>query len=304
MQAQELWNVGSNSAIEWTKHTWNPWVGCFKVSPGCKNCYMYREQNRYGNDPKEIRRTKPATFNKPLKWANKDPGLIFTSSWTDFFLPEADPQWRADAWDLIRNTPQNTYQILTKRIENVPDMLPGDWGKGWPHVWLGVSVENQEMADLRIPQLIRIPAKLRFLSMEPLIESVHLHMAWLNYNCTIPGDDTLWDGIDWVIVGGESGLAAHARPMHPHWVQKIQRACDLYELPFFFKQWGRWFPVTSFEPNGSTRLLYPDGTFTDVNWNLDDTNILAGASVMAPLGKKMSNIHERREFPRHKGLNQ
>ncbi len=258
---------------------------------------MYRDQNRYGNDPKEIRRTKTATFNKPLFWAEKDPGLVFTSSWTDFFLPEADPRWRADAWDIIRNTPQNTYQILTKRIENVPEMLPDDWGKGWPHVWLGVSVENQEMANLRIPQLVRIPARLRFLSIEPLIAPVKLHMAWCNYNCSIPGDDTLWDGIDWVIVGGESGLAAHARPMHPFWVQAIQRDCELYELPFFFKQWGQWFPITRFEPDGSSRLLYPDGTFTDVNWTLDDDSLLAGAAVMNPVGTKKFDVIEKRQFP-------
>ena len=86
--------MGKDSAIEWTKHTWNPWIGCIKVSPGCKNCYMYREQKRYGNDPREIRVTKPATFNAPLKWARTEPGLVFTSSWTDFFLAVVDQEIR------------------------------------------------------------------------------------------------------------------------------------------------------------------------------------------------------------------
>ena len=104
--------MGKNSAIEWTDHTWNPWVGCFKVSPGCKNCYMYREQKRYGNDPKEIRVTQPGTFSAPLKWAEKDPGLVFTSSWTDFFLAEVDQDTRNRAWNIIQRTPQNTYQVL------------------------------------------------------------------------------------------------------------------------------------------------------------------------------------------------
>ena len=292
--------MGSNSSIEWTKHTWNPWVGCFKVSPGCKNCYMYREQNHYGNDPKEIRRTKPATFTKPLFWAEKDPGLVFTSSWTDFFLPEADPQWRADAWDIIRNTPQNTYQILTKRIENVPEMLPDDWGQGWPHVWLGVSVENQEMADLRIPQLIRIPARIRFLSIEPLIAPVDLHIAWLNYNATVPGDNSLWDGVDWVIVGGESGLAAHARPMHPKWASAIQHQCELFQLPFFFKQWGQWAPGPVTKPDGRSRVLFRDGIFTDVNWATDGRSLSHG-TAMAPVGKKKAgailNYREWKQFP-------
>jgi protein gp37 len=183
-----------------------------------------------------------------LKWARTDPGLVFTSSWTDFFLAEVDQETRGQAWDIIRNTPQNTYQILTKRIENVPDMLPDDWGRGWPQVWLGVSVENQEMADLRIPQLLSVPARMRFLSVEPLLGAVTLryvqHEGLIEINA-LAGTVGVYrphahetSKINWVIVGGESG--PDARIMDPRWAIDIKDECGLEGIPFFMKQMGGW----------------------------------------------------------------
>jgi protein gp37 len=215
---------------------------------------MYRDQKRFGTDPREIRVTKSKTFNAPLKWAREDPGLVFTSSWTDFFLEEVDPAVRTEAWNIIRQTRENTYQILTKRPENIPDMLPIGWEDGYRNVWLGVSVENQSWADRRIPALLRVPARLKFLSIEPLLGPVdleHVHdMEQLTYYDVLGRSrfdyDTLGygvaapmpNGIDWVIVGGESGPGA--RPMRSEWAIDIKDQCSEAGIPFFMKQFGGW----------------------------------------------------------------
>jgi hypothetical protein len=122
------------SGIEWTGHTQNFWIGCVKVSPGCKSCYMFRDQRRFKLDPTRIRRTTDRMFTAPLRW--KVPAMVFTCSWSDFFLEQADA-WRDEAWDIIRRTPHLTWQILTKRPENILARLPHDWGMGWHHIWLG-----------------------------------------------------------------------------------------------------------------------------------------------------------------------
>ncbi len=167
--------MGENSAIEWTTHTWNPWQGCRKVSAGCAHCFMFREKRQYGQDPERIVRSQSATFRRPLYWHEHrpTPAYVFTCSWSDFFIEAADP-WRSDAWDVIRQTPRLTYQILTKRPENIAARLPADWGAGWPNVWLGVTAENQQAADERIPVLLRTPAAIRFVSCEPLLSCINL----------------------------------------------------------------------------------------------------------------------------------
>ncbi|MGH9776280.1 MAG: DUF5131 family protein [Candidatus Acidiferrales bacterium] len=206
--------MGRFSQIEWTEATWNPWHGCRKVSPGCAHCYMYRDKKRYGQDPTRVVRGK-TTFTLPLKW--KEPRLIFTCSWSDFFIEEADA-WRAAAWDIIRATPHHTYQILTKRPERIASHLPDYWPL--PNVWLGVSVENPRFY-WRIAVLREIPAFVRFLSLEPLLAAM---------------SDLPLDRISWVIVGGESG--PQCRPMKNEWVCEIRDRCRIASVPFFFKQWG------------------------------------------------------------------
>lgn len=216
--------MGKTSAIEWTDATWNPWQGCIKVSAGCKNCYMYRDQKRYGRDPRDIHRSSDATFNAPLKW--KEPRKVFTCSWSDFFLPEAD-EWRPEAWEIIRKTPQHTYQILTKRPENILDRLPPDWGDGWPNVWLGVSVENNAYLS-RIKRLMDIPARVRFISYEPALGPLQ------------PFDQIPWHElrykIHWIIAGGESGPGC--RPAETDWFRAVRDDCRWLGIPFFFKQHG------------------------------------------------------------------
>lgn len=266
--------MAETTAIEWTEATWNPWVGCRKVSQGCKHCYMFRDQERFGQDPTKVRQTAPATFRAPLKW--KEPKLIFTCSWSDFFIEEADV-WRPEAWELIRKTPQHTYQILTKRPERILANLPADWGRGYPNVWIGVTVEDQVAADKRIPLLLEVPTVVRFLSCEPMVGPVNL-IQWLpraryylgkcgkcGFTATSEffgfnsyGDDgdvtcptchhaepDEIPGLHWVIAGGESGK--DARPMHPDWARALRDQCQVAGVAFFFKQWGEWVPMTAEE---------------------------------------------------------
>lgn len=204
--------MGETTEISWTDATWNPWHGCHKISPGCKFCYMFREKKRYGQDPNVVVRSK-TKFTEPKKW--KDSRLIFTCSWSDWFIEEADA-WREEAYAVIEATPQHTYQILTKRI----DRAPGRWAQ-LPNAWLGVSVEDVER-KWRIDALREIPAALRFLSLEPLLEDL--------------GELDL-RGIGWVIAGGESG-GMGVRPISPEWVRSIRDQCIAAGVPFHFKQWG------------------------------------------------------------------
>lgn len=182
-----------NSEIQWTNATVNFWTGCKKVSDGCKFCYMYRDKERYGQDPKTVLRTSDKTFYAAIKW--QEPKLIFTCSWSDFFIEEAD-EWRSDAWDVIRKTPHHTWQILTKRPERIKQCLPDDWGEGWSNVWIGVTVENEKAFDERIPILDSIEAKTKFVSFEPLIGRIEINE---NRRTMMAGN------VDWAIVGGESG---------------------------------------------------------------------------------------------------
>lgn len=183
--------MGVNTGISWTKHTWNPWRGCTKVSAGCKNCYMFRDQKRYGRNPAEVVRTK--TWRDPIKWnraaaeaGNKD--LVFTCSWSDWFHKDADP-WREEAWEIVHSCPNLVFQILTKRADRIANHLPADWGSGYQNVWLGVTVEDQE-ATWRIPNLLAVPAAVRWISAEPLLGPVDFR-PWIKQ-------------LDWIIAGAES----------------------------------------------------------------------------------------------------
>ncbi|OGM77650.1 hypothetical protein A2197_00385 [Candidatus Woesebacteria bacterium RIFOXYA1_FULL_48_16] len=229
--------MGYTTGVQWTNRTHNFWYGCKKVSAGCKFCYAERDMERYGRDFNTVTRAKG--FDTPLNW--KEPALVFVNSWSDFFISDAD-EWRNDAWDVIRKTQHLIYQILTKRPENIKDRLPPDWGNGWGNVWLGVSAENQMMADKRIPILLSIPAKIRFVSAEPLLGPVDISM----YLSTPPDFSRIpnsGDGIsypfrrcDWIITGGESGYTP--RLSDTDWFRSIRDQCVSANVPFFFKQVG------------------------------------------------------------------
>lgn len=249
-----------NSRIEWTDHTFNPWVGCEKVSAGCKNCYAeHLMDKRWGKvkwgkvGPRK--RTSAANWKKPLRWDRNaertgKPQLVFCASLADVFEDRPElVEWRKDLFSLIGQTPNLRWLLLTKRPENVVSMIvdhAGDiaWLEHAPNnVWIGTSIENQQTADERIPHLVQIPAAKRFLSVEPLLGKVNLGLFGTTPRTWGLGYRTIGDFIHWVIVGGESG--SKARPMHPDWVRSIRDQCIDAQIDFFFKQWGAWRPYPS-----------------------------------------------------------
>lgn len=250
--------MSENSKIEWTDHTFNPWEGCQKVGPGCDHCYAETRNARYAGGTAvnwgpgaPRRRTSAGNWRKPLAWNAAHAEFfaqhgrrqrVFCASLADIFDNAVDPQWRREVFDLIRATPNLDWLLLTKRIGIVQrlfdechmDRPDGGSGYDWPaNVWLGASVVNQEEADRDIPKLLAVPARVRFLSMEPLLGPVDLRQAHFA-PVRLPR-------VDWVIVGGESGPGA--RPMHPAWARGLRDQCVAAGVPFLFKQWGEWAPI-------------------------------------------------------------
>ena len=214
--------MGINSAIEWTNATWNPITGCTKISPGCANCYAERMsmrlklmgQRNYANGFDLA--LHESSLHLPLGW--KKPQRIFVNSMSDLFHADVPIDFIKRVFEVIRRAHWHQFQILTKRadrLEELSSRLP------WPdNLWMGVSVENADYT-FRIDHLRRTPARIRFLSVEPLLGPIpHLNLS----------------GIDWVIVGGESGPSS--RPMEETWVIDIRDQCKPAGVPFFFKQWG------------------------------------------------------------------
>lgn len=247
--------MAENSKIEWTDHTFNPWIGCTKVSDGCKHCYAENlmatryKRVEWGTQGKRVR-TSEANWKKPLAWNKKAEKLgvrykVFCASLADVCeikkdQPEID-WWRNELGGLILETPNLDWLILTKRPENFNELFGYMFPFGYPkNIWVGTSVENQEQADKRIPELLNIPAKVRFLSMEPLLGPVDLGLMGTVPSDIRPNYTATYDLIDWVIVGGESG--ANARPMHPKWARSLRDQCVEAGVPFLFKQWGEWHP--------------------------------------------------------------
>ncbi len=270
--------MGERTGILWTKSTFNPWMGCTKVSPACDHCYaeklMGRRLKTVTWGPGEPRKqTIPATWKEPLRWNAKAPtsefaGIkgfwpVFCASLADVFDNEVDPEWREDLWALIRATPNLTWQLLTKRVGNIEKMLPLDWGNGYANVWLGATIATQDELNRDGLKLLRLPATKRFFSIEPMLSPIDLTRLMLN---TQTAFDALRGGllarsisvhnvpgISWVICGGESG--AGARPMHPEWPRMLQAQCAAANVPFFFKQWGAWRPISQ-GPNDWYSELY------------------------------------------------
>jgi len=225
--------MGEISKIAWCDSSWNPWVGCTKVSLACENCYMFRDQKRFGKDPTEIRRTKNKTFLAPAGW---NPGRVFVCSWSDYFHQDVPESWRKDAMDVMWENPQHTYLILTKRPENISEMFEYEWFEDFPNIWLGVTAENQEMANKRIPLLLDVPAKVKFISAEPLLGKINLwgNETGLVGSETWDGKTTFIEGLDWVIAGGESGH--NCREMKYEWAEFLKNQSLNAGVPFFMKQ--------------------------------------------------------------------
>ena len=305
--------MGNNSKIEWTDHTFNPWWGCTKVSPACEHCYAETFSKRTGHavwgKNSERRFFGEKHWNEPLKW-NAEAAVgglspearprVFCASMADVFEVRLDlvaPRLRL--LGLIHETRNLDWLLLTKRPGDVLKLLKEclqlsfvtaggstafrDWLQEWldgkppVNVWMGTTVEDQERANERVPQLLRIPAKVRFLSCEPLLGPVLLDDgcgSWLS--CTSKqGEEEVMDGtdvdcceafsdngdhyhgIDWVICGGESGPGA--RPMHPDWARGLRDQCARAGVPYLFKQWGEWTEIDQFDPSGDSEYHLEPG---------------------------------------------
>jgi protein gp37 len=214
--------MSDGSTIEWTEATWNPVRGCTKVSPGCKHCYAETFAERFRGVPGhpfeqgfDLRIVEHA-LELPKKW--KRGRHIFVNSMSDLFHVDVPDSYISRVFDVMRDTPQHQYQLLTKRSARMARFLAGTNVPA--NVWCGVSVENQKYTS-RIADLVKVRARIRFLSIEPLIGEI----------TALP-----LKGIHWVIVGGESGHGA--RPLDPEWVRTIRDQCATAKVPFFFKQWG------------------------------------------------------------------
>lgn len=242
--------MAKNSKIEWTHHTFNPWWGCVKVSPACEHCYAEAWARRTGLDVwgQSARRRflSEDYWQQPAKWdreaqAARERRRVFCASMADVFEDRQDLEAsRRRLWQVIASTPRLDWLLLTKRPENVTHMVP--WGPHWPeNVWLGATIETQAWAERRLPQLLQHAAVVRFVSCEPVLGPIDLR-PWLSQ--PVSGRR----GIDWVIVGGESGPGS--RPMHPEWARGLRDQCMAARVAFHFKQWGNWRPTESDERPG------------------------------------------------------
>ncbi len=229
--------MSDKSAIEWTDSTWNPVTGCTKISPGCKNCYAERFAERWRGTPNHPYeqgfdlRLWPDRLRYPLEW--KKPRMIFVNSMSDLFHKDVPDEFVLGVFAVMYEARQHVFQVLTKRPERMLAWFEKHYsansnlfgGKKVPkHIWLGASVESEAYAG-RIDYLKKVPAEVRFLSVEPLLGPVNLTTQRLR-------------GIHWVIVGGESGPGA--RPMNPMWAKNLRDQCRKSKVPFFFKQWGAY----------------------------------------------------------------
>lgn len=250
--------MSENSKIEWTDHTFNPWEGCQKVGPGCDHCYAETRNARFAGGTAinwgpgaPRRRTSVANWRKPLAWnANHDHFFaehgrrqrVFCASLADVFDNAVPDAWRMDLFKLIADTPHLDWLMLTKRIGNVHSYTQRDGlafdliGDG--RVWLGATICNQKEADRDIPKLLAVPARVRFLSMEPLLGPVDVFSTITGELLHVSGNEYDPGWLDWIIVGGESGPGA--RPMHPDWARGLRDQCKAGDVPFLFKQWGEW----------------------------------------------------------------
>ncbi len=274
-----------DSAISWTDHTFNPWIGCTKVSPGCANCYAATQDKFRKWTPegwgagKPRKRTSASNWNEPRRWnrLQETSGAVhhgaarprvFCASLADWLDDEVPIEWLADLLALVRKTPHLDWLLLSKRPQNWATRLNEvvawamardihiapvmQWLTGTPpaNVWIGTTVEDQQRADERIPELVNIPARVRFLSCEPLLGPVNLSMRTHRMEMA--------PGIHWVICGGESGPGA--RPMHPDWARSLRDQCAAAGVAFHFKQWGEWAPGECVDVKGTLQCAsYVDG---------------------------------------------
>ena len=342
--------------IAWTEQTWNPIIGCSRISSGCENCYAEKMANRLafidntayyrnvvkfdnyvgGNEFENKDKWFDEVWNgkthfvksqleKPFKW--KNPRMIFVCSMGDLFHESVPFEWIDEVIARIAISDQHIFQLLTKRPDRMrdyfsefrEDQIRNIWWNKYKiyttqkryvqipdNIWLGVTAENQIQAIKRIPTLLDIPAKIKFVSIEPMLseinliklrEGISLESNALNGEC-YSLEETYQDinnrKLNWVICGGESG--SNARPMHPDWVRSLRDQCESANVPFFFKQWGEWIPTNERKAvHDNEIILVPEGkgVFFTANPN---------AKVMRRIGKKKAGClldgKEYKQFPK------
>jgi protein gp37 len=289
-----------STKIEWTDYSWNPirtihgGYHCTKVSAGCQNCYAEKINMRFGDGVKFHKLLNPVEFcinkkqiEKPLHW--RKPRRIFVQSMGDLFHEDIPFSFIANVFYIIHMASQHTYMVLTKRPERMKEFIEGfagpkrlqDWAYEYPNVWLGVTAENQKMADERIPILLQIPAAKRFVSVEPMLGPTNLahidaemagHKNMYFINALNGRHDDMGrpcnelNKLDWVICGGETGPGA--RPMHPDWVRSLRDQCQAAGTPFFFKSWGNYCAPSQMPESTYRAWDYHHGTETC--WREDD----------------------------------
>jgi protein gp37 len=251
--------MSTTTSIEWTDRTWNPVTGCTKVSAGCDHCYAETLHERFnGKGSFATVTVHPDRITAPLSW--RKPARVFVNSMSDLFHADITDDVIASIWATMSLAQEHTFQVLTKRHARMRSLLNSDrfWarvdaalrarggaypldllGKALPNVWLGVSVEDQSWASIRIPALLETPAAVRWISAEPLLGPLWLEEPYLNPGLECPcetGARFCNSTLDWVVVGGESGPGA--RPMDPAWARQIRDDCTANSVPFLFKQWG------------------------------------------------------------------
>ncbi|WP_137010110.1 DUF5131 family protein [Aquitalea aquatilis] len=328
--------MSDKTGIEWTDATWNPVTGCAKVSQGCKHCYALRDWKRLSAMPNTVYHGReftdvmchPERLDQPMRWSR--PRRIFVNSMSDLFHPDVPFEFIAAVFAVMSVTTRHTYQVLTKRpermveffqwvadgaacfdddriSEHMPegiDWKPAKAGRGgydncgpafpYANVWLGVSVEDQATADERIPLLLQTPAAVRWISAEPLLGPVDL-MPMFEHRADFFNDT----GVDWVVVGGESG--PKARPMHPDWAYRLKDHCAQSGVPFLFKQWGEW--VSAGQPafgtvKGEVRHIRSDGSFWGEDLPKDENaDVLTVVKVGKRSAGRLLGGREWNEYP-------
>ena len=328
--------MGTHTEISWCDHTFNPWIGCTKVSPGCANCYAKTRDDRkmlgpvshWGpGAPRHV--TSESYWRQPVRWAEaayreRTRKKVFTASQADIFDAEAPKLQRQLLWNVIAKTCDwLDWQIVTKRPERIRDVMKEDGLERsffeTRKCWLITSTENQEYATKRIPELLSIPAAVHGISAEPLLGPINLQQIpevcvevqkeddgtetrwhrdifqagdyWRSEH-NESSDGPFWYGLDWVIVGGESGPGA--RPMNPFWARSLRDQCKLADAAFFFKQWGEWAPLPKDEePCASSTAAWPDGTIGGGNWK---QNGGFGETIHRVGKKEAGNLLDGREW--------
>ncbi|PZU87887.1 MAG: hypothetical protein DI527_18130 [Chelatococcus sp.] len=291
--------MGENSAIEWCDHTFNPWEGCQKVGPGCDHCYAETRDQRFTGGAHwgphaPRRRTSASNWAQPRRWNRKAQAFrvkhghwprVFCASLADVFDNAVDPTWRRDLWELIRDTPDLRWILLTKRVGNMPGMLPYGWLDGaFDHVGLMITVVDQAEADRDVPKLLDVPIAGRQwfgASHEPALGRIDWRniaddgtgsidaLAGLSF-CQGRSEPAPIARLSWIISGGESG--SEARPMHPDWARADRDQCATSQTAFLFKQWGEWNPFAPNQqrahPIGTVMLSPPRDDWDGCSWRV------------------------------------